>query len=55
MSTRTSLVAADRVILAGGLDAVHAGHPDVHQHDVGMMPPGLLDRLRAGAGLADPR
>ena len=37
----------------GGLDAVHAGHPDVHDHHVGPGLPGELDRLGAGAGLAD--
>ena len=35
---------------AGRLDAVHAGHPDVHQHHVGQQRPRLLLR-----GLARPR
>ena len=36
---------------AGGLDPVHAGHADVHEHDVGCAPGGGLDRLCARAGL----
>ena len=39
--------------LPGRLDPVHAGHPDVHQHDIGQVAPRLLDRLLAGAGLGD--
>ena len=36
---------------AGRLDAVHARHPDVHQHDVGAVRLGRRDRLLAGGGL----
>ena len=38
---------------AGRLDPVHLGHADIHQDDVGHQPNGHLDRLGAGAGLAD--
>ena len=39
--------------VAGGLDAVHPRHLDVHQHDVGAGRPRLLDRLEPVGGLAD--
>jgi hypothetical protein len=35
----------------GGLDAVHDRHADVHQHGVGRVLRGGLDRLLAGARL----
>ena len=38
---------------AGGFDAVHAGHADVHQHDIGGVLGRRLDRFLAGAGLGD--
>lgn len=37
----------------GGLDAVHLGHADVHEDDVGAFALGQRDRLGAVAGLAD--
>ena len=37
----------------GGLDAVDAGHADVHEHDVGGELLGLDDRLFAVLGLGD--
>ena len=39
--------------VAGGLDAVHPRHLDVHQHDVGAGRAGPFDRLEAVGGLAD--
>ena len=39
--------------LAGGLHAVHLGHGDVHQDDVGLEVLGQADGLLAVAGLAD--
>ena len=36
----------------GGFQAVHPGHPDVHQHHVGALAAGQVDRLRAVGGLA---
>ena len=39
--------------LAGGLDAVHLGHRDVHQDHVGLQLLGQPDGLVAVAGLAD--
>src|ERR1017187_231616 len=39
--------------LPGGLDAVHAGHPDVHQDHVRFFSGGEFYRLGAGARLAD--
>jgi hypothetical protein len=38
---------------AGGFDAVHARHADVHQHDIGRMLGRRLDGFLAGAGLGD--
>jgi hypothetical protein len=38
---------------AGRLDSVHAGHPDVHEHHVGLGAAGHLDGLLPGAGLTD--
>ena len=38
-----------------GFDAVHPGHPDVHQHDVGRGSRGQLDGGQPVAGLADDR
>src|SRR5207244_10809010 len=38
--------------LLGGRDAVHAGHSDVHEHNVGMELPGAPYRLLAVGGLA---
>jgi hypothetical protein len=38
---------------ARGLHAVHGGHPDVHEHDVGPDPRRHLQCLRAGARLPD--
>lgn len=43
-------IAADH---AGGGEPVGAGHPDVHQHDVGARPPGELVGLRPVGGLPD--
>ena len=37
--------------MAGGLDAVHPRHPDVHQHDVGEVRPGGSERARTVRGL----
>ena len=37
----------------GGLDAVHAGHPDVEQAHVGAQPPGQLDGPLPVGRLAD--
>lgn len=37
----------------GGLDAVQFGHPDVHEHDVGIEVRHQRDGLRAVARLAD--
>src|SRR5215813_3119423 len=37
----------------GGFQAVHDGHPDVHQHHVGPQGPGLAYRLDPVTGLAD--
>ena len=42
-----------RLETPGGLDAVHLGHPDVHQHHVGRQCPDQVDRLRTGGGLPD--
>ena len=39
--------------LAGGLDAVHLRHPDVHQHHVGLQLVAHRDRLEAVAGDTD--
>ena len=36
-----------------GLEPVHAGHPHVHDHDVGLAPLRELDRGLAVRGLAD--
>ena len=36
---------------SGGLDPVHVGHADVHQHDVGVVAGGQVDGLAAGGGL----
>jgi hypothetical protein len=36
----------------GGIEAVHAGHADVHQDDVGLMGTGELDGLLAVGSLA---
>jgi hypothetical protein len=38
---------------SGGLDPVHAGHPDVHEHDVGRELASLFHGLLAAAGLPD--
>ncbi len=38
---------------AGRLDAVQAGHGDVHENHVGSQPAGQFDGLLPGAGLAD--
>lgn len=38
---------------AGGREAVRAGHPDVHEDDVGALLPGQSDRLGAVGRLAD--
>src|SRR6185437_10103503 len=38
---------------AGGLQAVHPGHPDIHQHHVGALAEGQVDRLGPVGGLAD--
>ena len=38
---------------AAGLDAVHAGHADVHEDDVGIEAGGLLDRLDSCRRFAD--
>jgi hypothetical protein len=46
------VVGGDR---AGGGQAVGARHADVHEHDVGPLPPGELHRLLAVTGLADHR
>src|ERR1017187_4610124 len=37
----------------GGLQTVHSGHPDVHQHDVGARTAGQVHRLGAVDRLAD--
>ena len=37
---------------AGGLESVEAGHPDVHEHDVGAQPPGERHGVDAVARLA---
>ena len=39
--------------LAGRLEPVEPGHPDVHQHDVGPQPRRGLEALAAVGGLAD--
>jgi len=39
--------------LSGRLDAVHLGHADVHEHDVGGVLLGCRDGLGSGAGLGD--
>jgi hypothetical protein len=39
--------------LPGGLDPVLAGHADVHEHDVRVVPAGQGDRLGPVAGLAE--
>ena len=39
--------------LAGGLDAVHARHPHVHEDDVGSELAGAIHRLLAARGLSD--
>ena len=38
---------------AGGLDAVHARHPNVHEHDVRLVLVDGLHGVLAGGGLAD--
>ncbi|GGT81445.1 hypothetical protein GCM10010244_02090 [Streptomyces coeruleorubidus] len=38
---------------AGGLQAVHLGHPDVHQHDVGTCAAGRFDRFGSVGRLGD--
>ena len=53
MSTSTRVGMRRRADPARGLDAVHARHADVHQHDVGPSRARQLDRLGAVAGLAD--
>ena len=51
---RTRGAVAGRGELPGRLDAVHAGHPDVHQHDVGPQLAADADRLGAvGRGADD--
>ena len=39
--------------MAGGLQAVHARHADVQQHEVGLEPLDGFDRLATVAGLSD--
>ncbi len=40
-------------MIAGGLEAVHAGHLDVEDGEIGLQGPDELDGLVAPAGLAD--
>jgi hypothetical protein len=46
-------VGVGRCQLPSGLDAVHARHPDVHQHDVRLQPAADPHGLRAVGGLAE--
>ncbi len=46
-------VRIERLEPARGLDAVHHGHPNVHQHDVGLGRGDQLQRLRTVARLPD--
>ena len=39
--------------LPGRLDAVHPGHVDIHDHDIGVQCPRLCDRLLTIASLPD--
>ena len=41
------------VDLGGRVDAVHVGHLDVGDHQVGMLVAALLDQLAAGVGHGD--
>ena len=51
ISTRVSAPLADDP--AGRFEAVHLGHADVHEDDVGLLARDELDRLDAVGGLAD--
>ena len=53
MTTFTPASASSAAIAPGRREAVRAGHPDVHQDDVGALGPGQLDGLVAVDRLAD--
>ena len=55
VSTRTRVRLERRVgsDAPGCFEPVHLGHADVHHDDVGIERAYLLERLRAGRGLAD--
>ena len=55
MTTLTGSCDVGPANAAGGLDAVAAGHADVHEHDVGPFAPGDRHRLLAVGGLAHHR
>ena len=53
MSRADAAVALGRRAPAGRLEPVEARHPDVHQDDVGSVPPGEPDGRLAVGGLGD--